>query len=914
MILLERERPLETLRAAFGKTECGKGQLALVEGEPGIGKTSLLNEFARAVGERCRIYRGWCEALFTPRTLGPLYDMALDLDPTIAEMLAASVRPEVLFAEVLARLQRSQSPIILIFEDIHWADSATLDLIQFLGRRISMLPALIILTFRSDDVDPGHALVQLLGGLPAEPTVRIVLSPLSSGAVSMMAEAAGRAGDGIFRATTGNPFFVTEVLANGDSDPEKLPDSVRDAVWARLARLKPSLLKLLEFMSITPSGIDRRLLSSALGDDALELADQCIARGLLRRDERGALSFRHDLARQATLERLSAMQRRSLHLDMERLIATLPESETSPALLSLRLHHAAAAGMASRVLELAPRVAAHSAALGGHRQAAAHLATALEHVADAPTELVAQLYESWAHETFLSLHGSYEPTIEAFETAISLWRKLGRVDKVGINLCRMSRTHWRQGKTARAVECVESAVEELENHPPGPCLALAYSMRSQLLMLRYDLDEAIAWGQRAMALADQLEEMEIRIHVLNNVGTAYLFRNDRRGRALIEESLHLALANGYHDHASRAYTNFAECSILLREFAVAEKLLVEGISFCTRHDLDSTKHYLLGRQAQLYMEQARFHDATVIAKGVMAAPNLPMVMHLPALTVLGRTRMRLGEDDAISLLERALEEGLSTAEPQRIIPVRLALTEAAWLAGDREAAVVQLDALSSLDPGNLRIFDAVEVAVWRQRFGDDHGFAADNKTIQSPRVLELQSIPLEAAEQWLELGQPYEAALSLLQVRGEKQHSSLRRAIDILHDIGAQPAIAVAMRLSREAGIVHLPPKRRRGPYTAARKHPLGLTQNEQKVLRLLLEGIGNKEIARRLSRSVRTIEHQVSSVLGKFNAASRLEVLLRAHGEPWLLDASTEPAPIARYVVKGPQSEAISPARNLHT
>ena len=122
--------------------------MALVEGEPGIGKTSLLNEFARGVGERCRIFRGWCEALFTPRTLGPLYDMALELDPTIAEMLAASVRPEVLFAEVLARLQHSQSPIILIFEDIHWADSATLDLIQFLGRRISMLPALIILTFR----------------------------------------------------------------------------------------------------------------------------------------------------------------------------------------------------------------------------------------------------------------------------------------------------------------------------------------------------------------------------------------------------------------------------------------------------------------------------------------------------------------------------------------------------------------------------------------------------------------------------------------------------------------------------------------------------------------------------------------------------------------------------------------------
>ncbi len=111
----------------------------------------------------------------------------------------------------------------------------------------------------------------------------------------------------------------------------------------------------------------------------------------------------------------------------------------------------------------------------------------------------------------------------------------------------------------------------------------------------------------------------------------------------------------------------------------------------------------------------------------------------------------------------------------------------------------------------------------------------------------------------------------------------------MLEAIEARPAAALARKLAQRNWVSQSQlPKMRRGPYAASRHHPLGLTQHEQQVLALIAEGKSNKEVARSLSRSPRTIEHQVSAVLGKFNAANRMEVLLRLRGEPWLFSAAS--------------------------
>jgi DNA-binding CsgD family transcriptional regulator len=262
-------------------------------------------------------------------------------------------------------------------------------------------------------------------------------------------------------------------------------------------------------------------------------------------------------------------------------------------------------------------------------------------------------------------------------------------------------------------------------------------------------------------------------------------------------------------------------------------------------------------------------------------------MHLPALTVLGRVRVRLGEPGGSALLQQALQEGLPTGEPQRIIPVRLALAEAAWLAEDAGASHEQLAALAAMDIGNFRPSDIGELATWWQRCGMAGPRPGQERGFPSPRSAELRGHQLAAATEWTRLGLPYEAALALMQVRGSDAGTALARAVTMLEAIEARPAAVLARKLAQRLGVAGQMPKTRRGPYTAARHHPLGLTPHEQQVLALIAEGWSNKEVARSLSRSPRTIEHQVSAVLGKFNAANRMEVLLRLRGEPWLLSTA---------------------------
>ncbi|MGK9165594.1 AAA family ATPase [Inquilinus limosus] len=882
-MLLEREGPLEALLTAARDAADGRGRTMLLEGEAGIGKTALLREFARRVDKGCRVSWGSCEALFTPRPLGPLQDMAQSLDPRVGALIDQGPAPERLFPALLDVLQRAKDTTILVFEDMHWADHATLDLVKYLGRRISLLPTLLVLSLRSDEIGADHPLRHVLGDLPSASVTRITLEPLSPGAVAVLAERFGRSGADLYRITEGNPFFLTELLASGES--ARIPDSIRDAVWARLSRLAAGEREVLEVISVVPGSVEPWLIQSLLGVEAWTHADQCVAKRLLRRDDQGTLTFRHELARQATLDRLPLSLQRSVHARVAAALAEQPAAQT-PALLSRRVHHSAGADDGARVLELAPQAAAQAARLGAHREASSHLATALEYVARAPPALAAQLYEDWAYEAGLALL-VYDSIIEARHRAIAIWRDLGRIDKVALNLRWLSRLHWRRGEGERAEHFASEAVREAETLPPGPELAMAYSTRSQLHMLHYRFDEAIDWGLRAIALADQWGEIETRIHALNNVGTALLFADRPGGRERMEESLTLSLEHGYHDHASRAYTNFAEYAVVFLDFDLAERLLAEGIAFCARHDLDSAAQYLLGRQAQLRMKQGRFREAATIAQGVMDLERLPVVMHLPALTVLGSVHVRLGEPGGTALLLQALREGLPTGEPQRIVPPRLALVEAAWLAEDLKASREQLAALAAMDLGNLRPWDLGELAVWWRRCGMAEPLPVPIARLPQPRVTELRGDPLTAATEWDRLGLPYESALALMQVKGADVGAALARAATILGAIEARPAAALVRKLARRMGVADQLPKTRRGPYAASRRHPLGLTLHEQQVLALVARGWSNKEVARSLSRSPRTIDHQVSAVLGKFNAANRMEVLLRLRGEPWLLPAA---------------------------
>ncbi|SFB50763.1 AAA ATPase domain-containing protein [Rhizobium sp. NFR07] len=501
-MLLEREAVTEKLLSTLKDAALGRGRIVVLEGDAGIGKTALLQQFSELVESDYIVHWGWNDPFTTPRPLGPLQDMAITISPELSSLLRRAEAPDLIFSELLSTIVTSPKTMILVFEDLHWADRATFDLIRFLGRRVSLLKAMIVLTVRDVDIGRDHPMTQVLGDLPAAAMTRLSMEPLSLAAVTELAGDAVRGGN-LHRATGGNPFFVMELLADQSRADGHLPISVRDAVWARLSRLPAGLREFLDAISVLPSGIASSMIPHLIGDEAEYVADQCIERGFLRWDEKGSLVFRHELARQATIERLSPVARRNLHARMESILASLPGGDSDPSILAQRLHHAGLSGNPVHVLELAPKAAARAAKLGAHQQAATHLTAALEHVALAPLPTAAQIYEDWAHETFLAGTTSSDQTMEAYETAISLWRSQDNIYKVGLNLCRLARLHWRRGETHQAVDRTEKAIVELEAHPVSGELALAYSTRSQLLMLQDRFEESIEWaGRRSSCLND----------------------------------------------------------------------------------------------------------------------------------------------------------------------------------------------------------------------------------------------------------------------------------------------------------------------------------------------------------------------------------------------------------------------------
>src|SRR5215218_763643 len=187
--LLERDAPLGALLQALADAEAGRGSTALVSGEAGIGKTSLVREFAGRVRARARLLQATCDDLVTPRTLGPLHDAVAGTEGPLATALADE-RP--VFTALLDELGE-RAPTVLIVEDAHWADDATLDVLGYAARRVESRPALLVLTVRDEAIDPEHPLHRLLGMLAGGgPVHRLELSPLSRAAVQDLAAGTGR--------------------------------------------------------------------------------------------------------------------------------------------------------------------------------------------------------------------------------------------------------------------------------------------------------------------------------------------------------------------------------------------------------------------------------------------------------------------------------------------------------------------------------------------------------------------------------------------------------------------------------------------------------------------------------------------------------------------------------------------------
>ncbi|MCJ2188296.1 AAA family ATPase [Novosphingobium sp. 2638] len=868
-MLAERDNELARLAALLAAAGKG-GHVVAIGGEAGIGKTALLREFASGLADDCECIWGMCDPLLTPRPLGPVLDITAMLGGLGDDWDTAG--GTALFSRLLAHLAERPHPAVLILEDVHWADAGTLDFIRFLSRRITICPVLLIISYRNDELGRNHPLLQVFGDIPGNQMDRIELHPLSLAAVARLAGESGRDAESLLAITGGNPFFLSEILASPEAG-KAVPVSVQDAVNSRLARLPQAHITFIEALSVIPVPIDPALHCRWIEDHERLLQD-CCDLAILIEDSDGRLRFRHELARLATSNRCSSIDKRNLHQQHLVMMLESPERYDTGELL----HHACGAGDAARVLQFGPVAAEKAARLGAHKEAADYLEAALAYIDEAEPEEAAQLYESWAYEAAIS-HRIDDRVIEARRHALTMWRALGRKEKIADNLRHLSRLHWYRGEAVQANRYLDEAINLLEQIEDTGLLALAYSMRSQMHMLSSRMEEAIEWGERAVACIAGQAKAGVEVHALNNIGTARMFLGDPAGIAELERSLGMALENNLHEDAARVFTNLSEYAVDMRRLALAETILDRGIAFDTKHDLDSWTFYLLGRQAQLRLEQGRLQEAEDICRSVIGTPGQTLLMKLPARIMLARAQVRMGEDDAARLLAKAHKDALATGEVQYCIPVLIGMAERAWLTGSEALAADALGGLDRIDACCFSLWTAAEYAFWQRLLGRE---AVPVRTASDTAFGPALGGDFSASGMaFARLGADYFANLCFGLADSPQTVSS---GFAALHRQGAKAVVARLTELLESRGLkrddVILP----RGPYKAARENPFGLTAKEMTVLEYLAEGLSNAEIADEMSRSQRTVEHHVSAILQKLEAENRLAVLLKLREQPWII------------------------------
>ncbi|HYO31101.1 MAG TPA: hypothetical protein VER37_11070, partial [Thermomicrobiales bacterium] len=618
-------------------------------------------------------------------------------------------------------------PTLFVVEDAHWADEATLDLLRFLGRRIQATRSLLLVTYRDDEVGPGHPLRVVTGDLATAVAVhRIGLAPLSPTAVATLAATSGLDPVALHRRTGGNPFFVTEVLAAGGHG---LSATVHDAVLARVARLSPPARSILEAAAVIGARVDPPLLDAIGGLDA-DAVDECLDGGMLR-TEQDVLTFRHELARDAVLAAIPQWRRRRLHAAV---LAGLQADPVGVDDLARLAHHAEAAGDREAVLRYAPAAGRRAEELRAGREATAQYARALRVAGGLPDRERMALLEAYARISDLANWG--EAAIGPRREMIGLARRLGDRGKEAEHLGWLSISLALEGQHDEAARAAAEAQAALAGVPEGVAHAAMFCNQAELAWVNGDLAAAVAWGERAITLAERLGDVERTLLGRNTVGQAWLQAGDEaRGRGELERALSLAREAGLDGFVAVALSNLGDNHCRLYRLAEADRYLSEGLAFAIDQDMDSLRWSMVPWLALVRLFQGRWTEATDLAASVLRLPaamppdphdpvtwdvspatfGIPIYNRIVALLALGRVRTRRGDPGAWD----ALDEALALAAPRgtflRIARVRTARAEAAWLAGDRERTAAEARAAFDGPIGHRSPWLVGELAYWLWR-------------------------------------------------------------------------------------------------------------------------------------------------------------------------------------------------------
>ena len=840
MPLIEREEHLAALTEYRDDAVAGSGRFVLLGGEAGVGKSSLIEAFVADTDVRTAL--GACDRLATPRPLAPVLEVASQLG------VRSSTPRDELFGAVLDAVK--QEPTLLVIEDVHWADGVTRDFLLYIAKRIGPLPVLAIASYRDDEGgadDPLRVMVGEAGRFQS--TRRIGLPRFSRTGVKTLVEGSGLDPIEVHRLTGGNPYFVTEVLATGSLAPA----TVTDAVVSRAAALSKPARRALEVASQLGARFDALLLADASEGDAVGI-DECLERRLLHAED-GHLAFSHEIARAAIEDETQPVRRIAIHRSILRALEARGDADTS------RLaHHAAAAGDGDAVIRYALDAAAHASKMGAHTEARIHLANARRFASKLDDEGRARLLDDLSWECQLT--DKVDDAIEAREASLEIWQRLGDMKKVGNAHRILARLYWYKVQDTPADRHQRAAIEVLETLPPGPELARAYGDMSGSHMVRNRAEPAIEYARKAIELGERCGSDEVVAHALNNLGSA-LAMSDRQQEGLpyLERSLQMSLDNGWTDHASRAYINLTSALLHRFDFSRGEVFLEEGIAFAEDRDLAIFSVCLMAERMYVDITRGRWDVALAEAVSLDSRSKTKQISQSGAAYTTGIIAVRRGEPDARELAQEALDMLNDTDEVQRRIPAASALAEEAWLRGDPEGVKTSVAMIwdEVLDRGSS--VELGMIASWFARIGEPTDLP---KPVGHPYDLQLQGRWAEAAEAWRTIGAPYDMACALYET---DEVGALNEAFETFDRLGAKPGMALVATKLRALG-ARVP----RGPRTATRDNPAGLTARESEILALVAEGLTNSEIATALFISEKTVEHHVSRILAKLGASSRRE------------------------------------------
>jgi len=873
--LLERDRERAVLAAAIARAHAGQGSGVAVTGESGAGKSTVLATARAAMREPAnapaRFLIGSCDPLWTPRPLGPFRDIgeiaaAAGLGPLLHGLhgLDGLDGEDLALAHLCERIYevlRDQATVLVV-EDLHWVDAASVEVLRFLARRIEAMPLALLVSYRDDEIGPGHPARPLLGDFARLVSLSTLsLRPLSVDGVRTLVEGTSLDPERVHAVTGGNPFFVAEVV----KDPSRpLPASVRDAVLARAADVTPEDFEVLQMVAAAPDRLDDRVLP-ALGVD-LPTLRRLDATGLLTR-ARGGLTFRHELARRAVETTIPPGGAPRLHA---RLLAALERIEPrDPAVLT---HHAIAAHDGARVVKYATQAARQAIYAGSHSEAAAFFETALDHQdAAAPAERAALLLRL-ANERYMTSRLS--EAITQVSATFPLWRQAG--DPSGLaaayNACALYEYYAGRRRQAEAYADRAASVAAAPGHELRDATARAYATaratRGYLAYMRGELALAGQCCAESGRAADQLGQGELALRSQLIQAACAVADGDGDSRALLVEHVETARAHGWDELVSTGHSSLANLDVEQRRHPEAEHVLAESLPFTIERDIPICRHWQTAVRSRLHFARGRWSAAVEDAEQVLEGPGMPLATLWPYL-VTALVPLRRGTDGPETHLDAARRLAEQLDEPPRRLAVFSALAERMWMTEQpdplvTEAAVAELPELAAAAGS---VWAAGDLAVWLARLG----LLAERPFLVAPPFqLTLDGQHEEAAAWWRRAGEPFAEAMAWCDAADPAARA---RGIELLDQLGATGTADRQRAALRRDGVSQLPQR----PRASTRGNPAGLTNRQLDVARLVARGLTNAEIATRLYISPKTADHHVSAVLGKLGLPTRRAVVVQA-------------------------------------